>query len=81
MPKQKPRARKRKKEGSKEIAKKLELVGKDLVSDIKKHKDPAFVTSQRGRSNVVFDEKRCLLTLGGKKTTRNLTTGYWSRIY
>jgi len=72
MPKQKPRKNKlsREKESPKQIAAKIDSMAKNIVSEIKKGIDPEFVTQQRGRNNVEFDEKRGILQLGEKKTTR-----------
>lgn len=61
----------REKEDPKIIAQKIRRIGEEIVGDINKHKDPEFVTQQRGRGNVEFDEKDKLLTLGDKTTTRN----------
>lgn len=55
----------------KEIAKKIQDTGKKLSNEIKKKIDPRFVTLQRGKGNVVFDEGDRLLSLGDKTTTRN----------
>lgn len=55
----------------KEIAKRLEELSKEMVSDIKKKKDPEFITKQRGRSNVKFNEKTRLIELGDRITKRN----------
>ena len=42
-----------------------------LVNEIKKEQDPAFITSQRGKSNVFFDEDAKVIQLGEKTTERN----------
>lgn len=55
----------------KEIAKRLEELSKEMVNDIKKKKDPEFITKQRGRSNVKFNEKTRLIELGDRITKRN----------
>ena len=59
------------KETPKQIAKKLEDMANRIVTQIHKNIDPVFTTQQRGRSNVEFDEKAKLLTLGDKTTSRN----------
>ncbi len=58
------------KEDPKAIAKKIETMAKEIVSDIKKGKEPTFRTQMRGRSNVKFNEKDGVLELGDKITTR-----------
>ena len=55
----------------KEIAKRIKGVAEDIVEDIYKHRDPTFSTQQRGKSNVEFSQKKRVLTLGDKMTTRN----------
>ncbi len=61
----------REKETPKQIATKIDNMAKGIVTEIKKGIDPEFTTQQRGRSNVEFDEKKGLLRLGEKRTTRN----------
>ncbi len=61
----------REKETPKQIVTKIDNMAKGIVTEIKKGTDPEFVTQQRGRSNVEFDEKRGILQLGEKRTTRN----------
>ncbi|MBN2067344.1 MAG: DNA topoisomerase IV subunit A [Candidatus Diapherotrites archaeon] len=58
------------KETPKNIAKRLKGIAEAVVNDIKKGNDPEFVTQQRGRSNVEFDEKKGTLQLGDRETTR-----------
>jgi DNA topoisomerase-6 subunit A len=41
-----------------------------MVSQIGKQQDPEFTTMQRGKSNVVWDEKKGYLALGEKEVTR-----------
>ena len=53
------------------IAKKLKTMSEQIVKQIDRQTDPTFITQQRGRSNVEFDEKKKVLTLGDKVTTRN----------
>jgi len=53
------------------IAAKLKAMSEQIVKQIDKQVDPTFITQQRGRSNVEFDEKKKVLTLGDKVTTRN----------
>jgi DNA topoisomerase-6 subunit A len=55
----------------KEIAKRIQGVADGIVKDIYKHNDPTFSTQQRGKSNVEFSQKKRVLTLGDKMTTRN----------
>jgi len=55
----------------KEIAARLEASAKEMVESIKKKQDPEFITKQRGKSNVNFDEDSGLIELGLKETTRN----------
>ena len=55
----------------KEIAKRIKGVAEGIVKDIYKHNDPTFSTQQRGKSNVEFSQKKRVLTLGDKMTTRN----------
>src|SRR3989344_8252804 len=53
------------------IANKIKELGEKLVNEIKKEQDPAFITSQRGKSNVFFDEDAKVIQLGEKTTERN----------
>ena len=53
------------------IAAKLKTMSEQIVKQIEKQTDPTFINQQRGRSNVEFDEKKKVLTLGDKVTTRN----------
>ena len=53
------------------IAAKLKTMSEQIVKQIEKQTDPTFITQQRGKSNVEFDEKKKVLTLGDKVTTRN----------
>ncbi|MBI2576060.1 DNA topoisomerase IV subunit A [Candidatus Woesearchaeota archaeon] len=48
----------------------LEELGKKLVKDIEKGKNPSIEFSLRGLSNVVYDEKTRKLALGSKEATR-----------
>jgi DNA topoisomerase VI subunit A len=67
-----PKSKKsRDKEGPKDIVKRVKGVSDNIIDQMKKQKDPTFVTSQRGRANVTFDEKKGVLQLGAKKTRRN----------
>ncbi len=76
MPKRKAKEKKAKKsktvekETPKAIAKRLEGIAQSIVNDIKKKRDPEFITQQRGRSNVEFNEKKGILQLGDRETTR-----------
>ncbi|HLC80163.1 MAG TPA: DNA topoisomerase VI, partial [Candidatus Nanoarchaeia archaeon] len=51
-------------------SKRLEELGKKLVQDINKGKNPAIEFSLRSLSNVIFDEKSKTLTLGDKTQQR-----------
>ncbi|MAG18144.1 MAG: DNA topoisomerase VI [Candidatus Diapherotrites archaeon] len=55
----------------KQIALKLKTMADGITKQIDSKIDPVFTTQQRGRSNVEFDEKRRVLTLGDKVTSRN----------
>ncbi len=59
------------KESPEVIKKRLIEIASGVVTDINKGRDPEFVTMQRGRGNVAFDEKKGVIMLGEKKTTRN----------
>ncbi len=67
----KSRKRDKTTETPKEIAKRIEQSAGSIVKEIETKKDPTFVTQQRGKSNVEFDEKKGLLRLGDKETERN----------
>lgn len=72
--KEKTKAKKfetRSNETPKEIAKRIEKIGEHMIKDIKNEHDPSFETKARGKANVVFDEKKHLLTLGDKRVLRN----------
>ncbi|MCK4883843.1 MAG: DNA topoisomerase VI, partial [Candidatus Diapherotrites archaeon] len=56
---------------AKEIAKGIENMASRITKEINSHKDPTFTTQQRGRNNVIFDEKNRVLALGDKITSRN----------
>ena len=70
MPKKKAKSKAKGKETPETIAKRLEGVAQSIVGDIKKGRDPEFVTQQRGKSNVEFNEKKGILQLGDRETTR-----------
>ncbi len=72
MPKKKAvkKTAKKEKQTPKVIAGRINEMAKGIVRDIKKETDPEFITQQRGRSNVEFDEAKGVLRLGDKKTTR-----------
>lgn len=59
------------KESPEVIKKRLVEIASGVVTDINKGRDPEFVTMQRGRGNVAFDEGKGIIMLGEKKTTRN----------
>ncbi len=50
--------------------KKLEEMGKGIVSDIKSGKNPKFVAASRTRSNIIYDRKNGYLKLGTAKEER-----------
>ena len=56
---------------SKEISQRIKDSAKRMVKEIKAQQDPSFTTMQRGKSNVVWDEKKGYLALGDKQITRN----------
>ncbi len=58
-----------KKEG--DTKKKLEEFGEGVLQEIEKGKGPKFVTLSRSRSNVRYDEKKGILSLGGNSEERN----------
>jgi len=71
--KKKPRKAKKvskEKQTPKVIAGRINEMAQGIVKDIKKEIDPEFITQQRGRSNVEFDELKGVLRLGSKETTR-----------
>jgi len=55
-----------------EIKKKLESLGKDVLNDIETRKNPDIDIPIRSLSNVVYDEKANMLTLGDKVSKRYL---------
>ncbi|MCR4336001.1 MAG: DNA topoisomerase IV subunit A [archaeon] len=55
----------------KDIALRLKVMAEGITKQIDSHIDPVFTTQQRGRSNVEFDDKKKVLTLGDKMTSRN----------
>ena len=50
--------------------KKLEEMGKGIVSDIKSGKNPKFVAASRTRTNIIYDKKNGYLKLGTAKEER-----------
>lgn len=54
----------------KEIADRIKKTANSMVTQIGKQEDPEFTTMQRGKSNVVWDEKKGYLELGEKEITR-----------
>ena len=54
----------------KDIAARIKKMSEGIVNEIYTNKDPKFVTMQRGKANVIFDEKNRILKLGDKQTTR-----------
>ncbi len=69
--KKKKKSPKHEKEGPKEIAKRIREMSEKIVKQIKKGENPRFVTKQRGRGNVEFDEDKGIIELGDKETTRS----------
>lgn len=53
-----------------EISKRISETANSMVTQIGKQVDPEFTTMQRGKSNVVWDEKKGYLELGEKEITR-----------
>lgn len=51
--------------------KKIEEMGKEMVTDIKASRNPKFVTLSRTRSNVLYDKKEGYLRLGKSKEERS----------
>lgn len=56
----------------KETNKKLKKMGSKVLKDIDKGENPSIDIPIRGLSNVVYDEKTGMLTLGGKNSKRYL---------
>lgn len=54
----------------KEIAGRIGETAKSMVTQINKLEDPEFTTKQRGKSNVIWDEKKGYLELGANEITR-----------
>ncbi|MFA6419226.1 MAG: DNA topoisomerase IV subunit A [archaeon] len=54
----------------KEIADRIKATAQSMVGQIEKQQDPEFTTMQRGKSNVIWDEKKGYLELGEKEITR-----------
>ena len=54
----------------KEIADRIKKTAESIATQINKQEDPEFITMQRGKSNVVWDEKKGYLGLGEKEITR-----------
>jgi DNA topoisomerase-6 subunit A len=74
MVKRKPKKKKKTRGGEvgpTQIAQRLKKMAEGITKEIDARKDPSFVTMQRGRSNVEWDEKKGYLSLGDKKSTRN----------
>lgn len=57
--------------GGQKVVSKLVNLGEDLISEIKKHDVPKMKVPIRGFNNVVFDEKKNILELGDKTSTRS----------
>jgi DNA topoisomerase VI subunit A len=56
---------------AKEISVRIKNTANAMIKEIKANIDPTFTTMQRGKSNVVWDEKKGYLSLGEKEITRN----------
>lgn len=69
--KRKKSTKKKDQEGPKQIGKKIKKMSKGIVKEIKNQENPKFVTKQRGKGNVEYAEKKGILELGGKETTRS----------
>jgi len=69
--KPKKKAAARELEKPKDIAKRIKVMSDGIVRQIKKNQNPTFITKQRGRGNVEFDESRGIIELGDKETTRS----------
>jgi DNA topoisomerase-6 subunit A len=54
----------------KQIAERIKKSAEIMVKQIEKQEDPEFTTMQRGKSNVVWDEKKGYLALGDKEIKR-----------
>ncbi len=54
----------------KEIADRIKNTAEGMVKQINKLEDPEFRTMQRGKSNVLWDEKKGFLELGEKEVSR-----------
>lgn len=61
---------KEKEENNIEVGKKLKGFGEHILQDINKGVNPKFSAPVRSRSNVMFDEKRGVLKLGGSQEER-----------
>jgi DNA topoisomerase VI subunit A len=71
MKKPKKNVKEREVATSKEISKRIKNTANAMIKEIKANTDPTFTTMQRGKSNVVWDEKKGYLSLGDKQITRN----------
>ncbi len=54
-----------------ESKEKLEKFGRDIVREIEAMENPTFSTMARGRSNVIYDEKKGILKLGDQREERS----------
>ena len=54
----------------KHIADRIKKSAEKMVKQINNLEDPEFTTMQRGKSNVIWDEKKGFLELGNKEVTR-----------
>jgi DNA topoisomerase-6 subunit A len=58
-------------ETPKEISKRIHVMAEEIVGQIKKGQNPHFITKQRGKGNVEFEEDKGIIELGDKETTRS----------
>ncbi|OYT53197.1 MAG: DNA topoisomerase VI [Candidatus Altiarchaeales archaeon ex4484_2] len=64
---------------NKEVARRLTKLGEDIVDEIKLEESPQIRIPQRGIGNIIFNEKKNILELGNKKSTRSFMNVAHSR--
>ncbi|MFA5361163.1 MAG: DNA topoisomerase IV subunit A [archaeon] len=69
--KEKRKSKTTEKVSPKQIADRIKSSAESMVKQIDKLEDPEFKTMQRGKSNVIWDEKKGFLELGEKEVTRS----------
>lgn len=69
--KEKRKSKTTEKVSPKQIADRIKNSAESMVKQIDKLEDPEFKTMQRGKSNVIWDEKKGFLELGEKEVTRS----------